>query len=376
MPYLSQAAVSRVGHQDMAHHPCGRVPSVPRLVDPEEVDVPVEIRLKVPRRHTREAPQVALQPGAQVVHHLHPLQVDRVAHIGPVRLALEPAVPDQRAVRPLQVVDQQRPGRYPAAHGLPHARRARLPVAADDRDRVLVHVDGDADAKLLAGQAALPGLPVALGEVGVVDVGLVHPDGVARHDPVLVAGHGCEHAVPPLEGRLVGDAAHLGRALDRHVVAHEPDEGDPDGERLAAVLEDGAREGGEPPPTGAAAPPRDAGHDGAVPPGAAGAAPRARRVRPIGHGGLGERADADLIAAAPLVNGFSEQQELVGGQARHERREGVRSSHIGLSHPPERPPGGIVAKQRSGWALGQILCLAGKSIAFGDPAVPESSPVI
>jgi len=55
-----------------------------------------------------------------------------------------------------------------------------------------------------------------------------------------------------------------------------------------------------------------------------------------------------------------------------------------LSHPPERPPGGIVAKQRSGWALGQILCLAGKLIikvagkgmAFGDLAATESSAVI
>lgn len=163
MPHLSQAAVNRVGHQDMAHHSCGRVPSVLDLVDPEEVDVPVEIRLEVPRRHPREAPQVALEPGAQVVHHLHPLQVDRVVDVCPVRLALEASLPDQRVVRPLQVVDQQRSGRYPAAHGLPHARRARLPLAADDRDRVLVHVDGDADAQLLAGQAALPGLPVALG---------------------------------------------------------------------------------------------------------------------------------------------------------------------------------------------------------------------
>ena len=200
-----------------------------------------------------------------------------------------------------------------------------------DRDGVLVDVYGDTDAQLLAGRAALPGLPVALGEVGVVDVGLVHPDGVARHDPVLVAGYRGEHAVPPLEGRLVGDTAQLGRALDGDAVAHGPDEGDSGGVRLAAVLEDGAREGGEPP---AAA------------------------------------------AAAPLVDGLSEQQELVGGQARHERSEGVRSSHIDLSHPPERPPGGIVAKQRSGWALGQILCLAGKSMAFGGLAAPESSPVI
>lgn len=104
MPHLPQAALSRVGHQDMAHHPCGRVPSVPGLVGPEEVDAPVEIGLQVPRRHPREAPEVALELGAQVVHHLHPLQVDRVVDVCPVRLALEPAVPDQHAVRPLEVL--------------------------------------------------------------------------------------------------------------------------------------------------------------------------------------------------------------------------------------------------------------------------------
>ena len=207
---------------------------------------------------------------AQVVHYLHPLRVDRVVHIGPVRLALEVSLPDQRAVGPLEVVDEQRPGRNPAAHGLPHARRAGLPVAADDRDRVLVDVDDHADAQLLTGQAALARLPIALGEVGVVDVGLVDPDGVAQHDPVLVAGHRGEHAVPPLEGGLVGDAAQLRRALDGDVVAHGPDEGDPGGERLAAVLEDGAREGGEPPAAAAAAPPREAGRGGAVPLGAVG----------------------------------------------------------------------------------------------------------
>lgn len=77
--------------------------------------------------------------------------MDRAVRICPVRLALEPAAPDRRVVGPLEVVDVRRPGRYPAAHGLPHARRAGLAVAAGDRDRVLVHVDGDADAGLLAG---------------------------------------------------------------------------------------------------------------------------------------------------------------------------------------------------------------------------------
>ena len=111
--------------------------------------------------------------------------------------------------------------------------------------------------------------------------------------------------------------------------AHESNESDPDREHLSAELKDGAREGGEPP-----------------------------------------------AAATSLVDGFSVQQELVGGEACHERPEGVCLSHMDLSHPPERPPGGIVAKQRSGLALGQIHCLARKDIVFGGLAVPDSSPVI
>ena len=49
--------------------------------------------------------------------------------------------------------------------------------------------------------------------------------------------------------------AFLGCTLDGNVAAHEPDEGDPDGERLSAVFEDGAGGGGEPPAAAAAAPP-------------------------------------------------------------------------------------------------------------------------
>ena len=159
----------------------------------------------------------------------------------------------------------------------------------------------------------------------------------------------------------MGDASQLGRALDGHVVAHEPDEGDPDGERLAAALEDVAREGGEPPAAGAAAPSRDAGGGGAVPPGAAGAAPRALRLGSIGLRGLGQRAHANLIATASLVDGFSEQQELVGGEARLKRPEGVRSSHMDLSHPPERQPGGIGAKQRFGRCSGKFFVWLGRA---------------
>lgn len=112
---------------------------------------------------------------------------------------------------------------------------------------------------------------VTFGGVCVVDVGLVNPEGVAQYKPVLVAGCRGERAAPPLEVRLVADATQLGRALDGDDRAHESNESDPDRGHLSAVLIDGAREGGEPP-----------------------------------------------AAAARLVDGFSVQQELVGGEARQE----------------------------------------------------------
>lgn len=70
---------------------------------------------------------------------------------------------------------------------------------------------------------------VALGRACFVDVGFVNPEVVALYKPVLVASYRGERAAPPLEVRLVADATQLGRALDGEVVAHEHDEGDPDG---------------------------------------------------------------------------------------------------------------------------------------------------
>lgn len=125
----------------------------------------------------------------------------------------------------------------------------------------------------------------------------------------------------------------------------------------------------------AAVPSRYLGRDRPVPSGAVRAALLVHRVRQISRGVLGGLADTDLIAAAPLVDGLSEQQELVGGEDRHKLPEGVLSSHIDLSHAPD-PPEGFVTKHRFVWALGQILCLAGKSMAFGGLSVPELSPVI
>ena len=72
-------------------------------------DVSLEAGLQISGRHLRKAPQAAVEPGAKDVHHPHLLQVDRVVYVGPVFPALEPAVPDQCVVLPLEVVDLSAP---------------------------------------------------------------------------------------------------------------------------------------------------------------------------------------------------------------------------------------------------------------------------
>lgn len=196
-------------------------------------------------------------------------------------------------VCPLQVVNHRCHGRYPAIHGPPHACRAGLAVAADDRGRVLVHVDGAADAELLAGQAALAGVPVALGEVSVVEAELVSPDGVAQHDPVLVAGTVASarrrHSKAVLRVTPHGSAPHSTGTLWRMSLMKET--------RVASGLRHRSRtftvgevnllpyDRRRHPGTPAAADPSLRG--------AACAAPRTLRLGPVGRHSSGEHAHAD-----------------------------------------------------------------------------------
>ena len=131
----------------MAHHPCSRVSSVARPVDPEKVDVSVEMRLQVPRRHPREAPKVALEPGARVVHHLHPLRVDRVVDLRPVHLAVETSLPDQHAEGMLEIMDEQRPESRPVTARLAECTASTSgaagsgPTGRSTRPRIVWYVD-------------------------------------------------------------------------------------------------------------------------------------------------------------------------------------------------------------------------------------------
>ena len=206
---LRRAAETRVDHQQMAYHPCDLGPTLVVALDTEVVDVEVQVGLQVAGIHAREAPEVALDPGAEVVHERHRLQVGGVADIGLVALVHEAVLPDQHVVRPLTVVDEGGALRDVRPHRLPDPGGRGLAVPAYHRDGLLAGVDPDRDADLLLGEAALAGLPVALREVRVVDVRLVDPRAAPQHDAVLVAVDGGEEPVAPLPGGLVGDAAQL-----------------------------------------------------------------------------------------------------------------------------------------------------------------------
>ena len=116
-------AEPRFGHEQMADHPCDLGPPLVVALDPEEVDVEVQVELQVLGVHAGEAPEVALEPRAQVVHQLHRLQVLRVPRVRLVGLVRKTVLPDEDVMGPLAVVDERRalrdvtPERRPDAGG-------------------------------------------------------------------------------------------------------------------------------------------------------------------------------------------------------------------------------------------------------------------
>ena len=59
-----------------------------------------------------------------------------------------------------------------------------------------------------------------------------------------------------------------------------------------------------------------------------------------------KRPEAQLLAAGPLVQrGGKEREALVASRDATRAEWGVLPLHIGLSHPPRRPPSGVVAKR-------------------------------
>ena len=70
----------------------------------EQVHEPVEVGLKVGGAHAREAPQVSLEPRAQVVDHLHGVEVGGGGDVGLVGLRAALPVGDDPVVGALLVV--------------------------------------------------------------------------------------------------------------------------------------------------------------------------------------------------------------------------------------------------------------------------------
>lgn len=324
----------------MADHPLQPRPFLVVPFDPEQVDVPVEVVLEVLRPHPREPSEVALDPGAQAVDHLHALQVGGVAGVRLVRLVGASHGLDQGAVRLLPVVDYRRAGGDVGQQGVPHPLGGRLAVAAGYRDHVLARVDGHGDAELVAGEAP-PGPPVGVAhERGVGDVDLVDPDAAREPDRVLPALHRREDPVAPLEGGPVGDAAQLRRRVQLAVPAHHRDEPHPRGEVRLRALEH--RPGERPVPQAArpAQPPLRPGRGPAVadrP--SAPAAARAPRGGPECLGRLLEGAPAVGVPAGPGLDRGRQQGEVVGAERGDAPGVGV-APHIRFpSARADVPPG-------------------------------------
>ena len=70
----------------MAHHPFQSRPFVAQLVDTEQVHLPVQVALQSLQVHAGEAPQVAFELKAELVHDSHALEVLRVTDVCPVGL--------------------------------------------------------------------------------------------------------------------------------------------------------------------------------------------------------------------------------------------------------------------------------------------------
>lgn len=174
MDSLRRAAETRLRHHQMADHPCDLGPPLVVALDPEEVDVEVQVGLHVRGIHAGEAPEVSLEPRAEVVHQLHRLEVRRVR----TSALYDSSSSEFSLTRTPWARSRSCTRVAPSATWPPRAAlagRRRLPVPAGHCDGLLAGVDAHGDAQLVLGKPAPPG-PAALRQPDVVDVYLVDPD--------------------------------------------------------------------------------------------------------------------------------------------------------------------------------------------------------
>ena len=144
----------RFGEHQMAEDPCSLRPPLVSLLDPEEIDVSVEILLEVRGLHAHVALHEAPYSGAQAVDHLHVFKIVRILGVGLVCDAGPLQRPDKGAVGTLFVMYDRRSLGYVALQCLPDPLPARLAVPAHDRDGVLVHIDRHGYADEVARQSS------------------------------------------------------------------------------------------------------------------------------------------------------------------------------------------------------------------------------
>ena len=187
--------------------------------------------------------------------------------------------------------------------GVLYPLRGGLPVPTNDCDRVLVYVYGNGDTDLLLREPTLARLAVAVGQIGIIDVGLINPYAILEHQAVLVSVHGCKDSMPPFEGGLVRYAAYLCDGIERHIEAHEVDEVYPGGEVFLTALKDGAGKRAEPRAAKVAAVTLLSRLAPTILERSLIATGRAAWVGPVQRGSLGEVAEPVLLFAAAFCYG-------------------------------------------------------------------------
>ena len=359
----------------MANHPFLHRPFLLVPADPMQVDEPVEIGLQVLRLHAREPLDVAAYPGAQVVHELHLLEVDRVGGVGLVPLVDEPELLHEGVVGLLAVVDDRGALLDVLLERPVDPLRRGLAVLADGRQGPSPRVDGDDDADLVLREpspAPLAGAPL---DPRVGKVHLVDPDPAGEHHLLLPAADRREDLVPPEKRRRMADLAGQLDEAQRRVVAHHLDHLHDLVQRELRVGEDRAGKGAVPEtavraPVAAAPGARDPVEPDAL--AAARGAPR--RPPPFGEQAL-QGVRSVLLAAEPGCDRVPEFGKPLIGKAVDKGAQVERTAvHAPLRHLGSRPAGHLPRCRQTKKKMAFRAALLGGAIISraGDGGLPVS----
>ena len=194
----------------MANDPFLDGPPLLVPVDPVEVHEPVRVRLQVLGPHAGEALDVAADPGAEVVHEGHLLQVDRIGGDGLVALVHEAEVPHEGVVGLLAVVHDGGAPPDVSLQGPVDSLGGWLAVLADDGHRLPERVDRDDDADLVLREAPPPRRAGLALDPRVLEV----QQSLYRVRVVPLAAQPRGDRVPQLVELVGGQAVHEGAQVE------------------------------------------------------------------------------------------------------------------------------------------------------------------